>query len=258
MTAPVSPASDAEFQQLVDKTRNAHDRASKKVDEGVAKLRGIVDSVPDILLPDWARGYVMDAIAKIYDLFHRLTRELQKFFNSPGWPWALWNAGNVWVNNVAKPCADTEARVNETHMHVDDYWKGSAAQSYKGTLPKQQAAFAAMTQVARKLGQACDNGAFSIVSLWAGLALAVLGLVAAAIGFGLSMTGIGAIGGIPTFIIGIIGVIGGIGAVAWTAIQGFHGISETVSSLKQEVALNTSFNDDQWPTATAQGTWKAD
>ena len=258
MTTPAATASDAEFQQLLEKTRNAHERAGRKIDESVAKMNTAIESVPDILLPDWAKGFVKDAIAEIYGLFRKLSNELAKFFSSPGWPGALWAVGDTWRDSVAKPCADTENRVNAAHMHVDDYWKGSAAESYKGALPKQQAAFAAMTQVARKLHQACSDAGWNIISLWGGIAVAVLGLAATVAGFVASATGVGAIVGVPTVVAGIVGCIAGVAGVVWTITQGFHAISKTVSSLRDEVELNTSFHGDQWPAATATGAWKAD
>ncbi|MPZ65193.1 MAG: hypothetical protein GEU83_06635 [Pseudonocardiaceae bacterium] len=249
----------ADFQQLLDKAERLLDRIRTKANELVESLNNLLSKIPSLLVPGWVVESIQTGIRKMYEVYDQLVTKMQEFFESPGWPWALYDAGDRWLNEVGSAAADTEERINADRLKVDDYWKGSAAQSYTNTLGTQQAAFAAMVGVARKVKESLHQAGRGIRNFWIaiaiGLTTAAVGIVAAII----EVTGVlTAPAAPPTATIAIVAAISTILAGYWAVFQEFEGIKIEVEALREEARYNPDFDGDRWPRATAAGEWQAD
>lgn len=235
------------------------ERIRIKAGELVDTLNNTLSRVPDFLVPQFVVDTIQAGIRRMYELYNDLARRIQEFFRSPGWPWALYGAGDRWLNDVARPAADLEEEINSDRLDVDDYWKGSAAAAYTKSLGRQQSAFAAMVGVARKIKECLDTAARAMIAFWIALVLAIGTAVAGiATAIGLALSGVGAPGAPAAAIAGLVGGIAAIaGGVVATTDQ-FRNVVEQADALREESDLNTAFDGDRWPSATADGGWRAD
>jgi hypothetical protein len=60
---------------------------------------------------------------------------LKDFILNPGWPPALWHAGEVWTDQVGGPTSSLVGETSLNYVHINDHWQGAAAVAYKNTLP---------------------------------------------------------------------------------------------------------------------------
>jgi len=176
MTTPTTAPSGQDIQELLDKAERLLQKIRDKLRELVDKINKLLSSVPSFLVSDFVVEAIQVGIRKMNDLFSELVVKMQAFFDSPGWPPALYAAGDRWLDDVAGPSADTENQINAGKLNVDNYWKGSAAEAYKETLGTQQPAFAAMVDVAQKIKQCLHDAAWGIIKFWRRLVSVLLRL----------------------------------------------------------------------------------
>lgn len=259
MSVPVGVGSGEDIQELLDKAQRLLERIRGKMQELVDKINGILRRIPSFLVPDFVVEKIKAGIRKMNELFTDLVRKVQEFFASPGWPPALFEAGDRWLAQVARPSATSEAEVSAGRLHVDDYWKGSAADAYKETLGAQQPAFAAMAALARKVKDFLHTAAWGIIKFWVAVGVALVTLVVAIIG---AIVACATVVGAPAAPLAVVAGIGGallaIGSASWAVFVEFQGIKQGASSMREERKFNTDFDGDNWPAATAAGEWKAD
>lgn len=261
MTTPAPATAGEDFQELLDRAASLVERIGNKLRELVNKINRMLSMVPDALMPDWVVQRLQTEVSRMNGLYNKLAMKVAEFFNSPGWPPALFDAGDSWVDDVAVPSAKTEDQVNANHMKVDDYWKGSAASKYKGTLGDQQAAFAAMADVARKIKNLLHQAARGIRNFWVAIGIALVSLLAAiiaAVAAVVSAVPTAGIGAVLGAIAAILAFLVALGSAAWAIFIEFENIKVAAEGMREEAQLNTSFDGDKWPKATTEGKWKAD
>lgn len=259
MSMPTTAPVGKDIQELLDRAEKLLERIRNKMNELVDTINRTLSSLPDLLVPDFVVDALQAGIRKMNELFTKLVTKMAQFFQSPGWPPALFDAGELWLSGVAGPSAATEEQISTGGMKVDDYWKGEAAKNYQATLGKQQPAFAAMVTLARKIETLLNDAAWGIIKFWIAAILALVVLVGGIFtAIGLALGGVTLPGSVPAAIGAIIGALAAIGGGAWVAISEFQGVTEVASSLKEERQYNTSFDGDNWPAATAKGAWRAD
>ncbi|MGH3899024.1 MAG: hypothetical protein ACRDTA_12400 [Pseudonocardiaceae bacterium] len=259
MSTPVGVGSGEDIQELLNKAQRLLDRIRSKMQKLVDKINGILQSIPSFLVPDFIVDKIKTGIRKMDEVFTKLVSKVQEFFASPGWPPALFEAGDRWLAQVAQPSAMSEAEVSASRLHVDDYWKGSAADAYKDTLGEQQPAFAAMAALARKVKEFLHTAAWGIIKFWIAVGLALAGVAVAIIA---AIVACSSVVGAPAAPLAVVAGIGAalvtITSVAWAVFVEFQGIKQAASSVREERQFNTDFDGNNWPAATAAGEWKAD
>jgi hypothetical protein len=260
MGAPFAGAiSDQEFQELLDKARLLLERIRIKCDEIVRKINNLLSSIPSLLVPEYVVEGVQAGIRKMNDLFARLWSNAQEFFDSPGSPFVLFDAADRWLNDVARPAAETEEKINVDYMNVDNYWRGAAAEAYIATLGTQQSAFAAMVDVARKIKECLHAAAWGILKFWGAV---TLGLVAAVAGIFAAYAAIAGVVSAPAAPIAaagaILAAIVAISSGVWALVVEFQGVKDQATALREESVFNTAFDGDGWPRGDAAGEWEVD
>lgn len=258
MATPLPADAEADFAELLARAQRLVDRLRSKLQEMVNKINAFLASI-STAVTDWIVDKVQQAVNKVYELFREVELVLQEFFQSPGWPPALFDAGDRWVNDVAVPSADTEGEINTTHMKVDDYWKGDAAEKYKTTLGEQQAAFAAMADLARKIKDLLHQAARGIRNFWVAIVIAMVACVGAVVSLVAGVVTAVTVVGLVLGVIGaILALLAAIGSAVWALFVEMESVKLAADGMREEVKLNTSFDGDKWPKATASGTWQAD
>lgn len=261
MSTPVVPgaSSGQEIQELLDRVTRTLERIWNKAQELVDTINRTLSRVPSLLIPDFLVERVQAGINRMYELLSEAARKVQEYLQSPGWPPALYDAGDRWVSGVARPSADTEAKINADRLNVDNYWRGPAAEAYASTLGNQQAAFAAMVEVARLVKENLHSAARGVIGFWVAVAGALVILVGGII------TAIGLALGVITMpaspvaaVTGVLGFIGALGTAVYGAYSYFQDVADDASRLREESQFNTAFDGDEWPRATTAGEWQAD
>lgn len=256
---PISVPGGQDIQELLARAERLLERIRRKIQELVTKINKTLTQVPDVLMRPAVVAAVQEGMRQVYDLFDRVVRQMEYFFDSPGWPPRLEEAGDGWRFDVARPAADTEERINAGRMRADDYWKGTAAENYKETLDTQQAAFAAMTDLARMVSGLLSAAAFAITKFWVALVIGLAGAAAlAASTVAFFASGFGAPGAVATMIALLLELLVAVGGTWWALRVEMSTVQRSASDLVEETNLNTAFDGDRWPRATAEGTWKAD
>jgi hypothetical protein len=137
MGAPLA-LSEAEFndvlQRIESSLQNAVDLSNKIVDT--------CNSFGRWLGPLW--DDVVAMLNKFVGLVEKLISEIGKFFTEPGVPWALWNHGTQWTEQVGRRASGIQAQATTGQTEIDERWQGPAATAYLGTLPDQNKALASM------------------------------------------------------------------------------------------------------------------
>ncbi len=259
MSTPTAPPAGAEIQELLRRAERLLQQVRDKLRELVEKINNTLSRIPAVLVPDVVVDGIRAGIRKMNELFDQLVSKMQEFFNSPGWPPALFEAGDQWLRAVGGPSAETEDQINAEKLNVDNYWKGSAAEAYKETLGTQQSAFAAMADLARKIKDCLHDAAWGIIKFWVAVGVALVALVAGLVtAVGLAASGVGAPGAPAAAIAALVGALGSISAGAWAVFVEFQGVKDQASALREESQYNTAFAGDRWPRVTAEGQWQAD
>ncbi|MGH3807684.1 MAG: hypothetical protein ACRDRU_13890 [Pseudonocardiaceae bacterium] len=257
MSTPVGVGSGEDIQELLDKAQRLLDRIRSKIQKLIDKINGVLRHIPSFL--DFIFDKIKSGIRKMKELFTKLVSKIQEFFVSPGWPPTLFEAGDRWLAQVAQPSATSEAAVSTGRLHVDDYWKGSAADAYKDILGVQQPAFAAMAALARKVKEFLHTAAWGIIKFWVAVGLALAFLAVAVISaIAACTTVVGAPVAPLVVLAGIGGALATIMSVSWAVFVEFQDVKQGASSMREERQFNTDFDGDNWPAATTAGEWKAD
>ncbi len=94
MSAPVGVGSGEDIQELLGKAQRLLERISSKMQNLVDKINSILRSIPSFLVPNFIVDKVKAGIQKMNEMFTKLADKIQEFFASPGWPPALFEAGD--------------------------------------------------------------------------------------------------------------------------------------------------------------------
>lgn len=250
-TGPVDGAFDELMQRLesiVERLR----RAIQKIFDAANRAIGV--------LPGYIADQVREKLLQFRDVVQKFMGKLRDALDGPGHPGVLEAAAESWYNSVALQTTDV---VNVMQgMNVDDYWKGSAAQAYKTTLGKQEAAFDAMKDLGNRVRTTLKEAADGISGFWHavfGIIVAALALIVAAAA--LVAGGITAPLGVAAAIGAIVVAIGGIVTAIVTLSEKLGEVSQAIPDLQAAHETSTAFagaGDGQWPAATTTGEWKAD
>ncbi|GAA2635278.1 hypothetical protein [Paractinoplanes durhamensis] len=244
-------ATDSEFNDILT-------QASTHLAKVQTSAQSLYDSVSAIWdwIPPWLKDDVNRFLTRAWDIVKELFDYVKDFVLNPGWPPALFHAGEVWVDKVGLAASSAVGQTSLNYTQVDDHWQGDAATAYKNTLPAQGLALGAIKTMCDALDTALKNMAGAIVAFWLAC---IAGLLSALPEFGAEEaaadTGVGAPPAILAFIASVVkllGIISGAAALLWA----FSG-----SQIGPYTAMNQQLNN--WnafparPGSAAQGNWPA-
>jgi hypothetical protein len=205
---------DSDFNEILTKANTHLDKVS-------ATSQAIYDSVSSIWdwLPPGLRHTINDLLTRMWDVVKELFDYVKEFILNPGWPPALWHAGEVWTGQVGSKASSVAGETTLNYVQVDDHWQGVAATAYKNTLPAQNAALTAIKTMCDALDTALKNMAAAIVAFWLACIAALLSALPE---FGgeeaATDTGVGAPPAILAFIgsvLKLLGIISGSAVLLW-------------------------------------------
>jgi len=184
--------------------------------------------------------------------------EIQKFF-SDVWdgirqPWTFWEHSDKWID-VATQLGEVSAALAETRMPIvknGRNWEGEAFQSYTDKTALQDDAVRAARDKANEMAdivkQIGDAGLATYIAIAAALlsffAEEILELLA-------SLTGIGALAGVPAAALSAVKVLGLLGAITLALVYLIPVFVEGFQALKKNEQSADVFLGGEWPTATA-------
>jgi len=239
---------DGEFNDILTKASNH----LEQVQQSALSLHDAVSSIWGWIPPGFKQG-VNHLLTQMWEVVKELFDYIKEFVLNPGWPPALWHAGEVWTGQVGAPTSSVVGETSLNYAKVDDHWQGAAATAYKNTLPAQGAALSAIKTMCDALDTALKNMAGAIVAFWLACIAALLSALPE---FGAEEaaadTGVGAPPAILAFIASVVkllGIITGSAALLWA----FAG-----SQVGPYTAMNQQLNNwSAFPPAGSgsQGNW---
>ncbi|MCU7730911.1 hypothetical protein ODJ79_44965 [Actinoplanes sp. KI2] len=246
---------DSEFNDILTKV-------GTNLDKVQTSAQSLYDSVASIWdwIPPWLKDDVNHLLTKMWDIVKEVFDYIKEFVLNPGWPPALWHAGEVWTSQVGNPVSTVVGETTLNYSQVDDHWQGPAATAYKNTLPAQNAALAAIKATCDALDTALKTMAGAIVAFWLACLAALLSALPE---FGAEEaaadTGVGAPPAILAFIASVVkllGIISGSAALLWAFAGSQVGPYTTINQhLNNWSAFPPSGSGQQgnWPKATTPG-----
>lgn len=140
-------------------------------------------------LPAPVAASVSELLAKFVAVNKKLIALLAKPLTEPGDPFALWQAGSDWTNNVGNKISGQVA-VLGSPAALDDDWNGQAATRYGGVLAEQRIALSAIKKITDPLHTTLTSAANSIIALWVGVAAAFVSALPDIVGAAVAAAGI--------------------------------------------------------------------
>lgn len=239
--------SDAEFQDILRRVREALDEIPKQ-------FQRLIDNINSVL--DWLPGFLMDkintALKAVGDFIGKILTEIGKFITQPGVPWTLWNHGTTWTEQVGAKASTWQDVFHVGSLKTDDEWKGGAADAYRNILPLQQKALGAVKNAADEIDDVLTKMAIAIGVAW-------LAIVSAIVSFVVELTaeaGAAATGAGAPPAAAAAGVsaakVWGIVAAALAVLEAFvtGSLLPSIKDLNQRISNNEGFPGGHWPTLT--------
>lgn len=188
----------AEVRELLDKVQD-------KVEDLTSFVNSVLDKVP---------GYLSWVVDKFVDAWNWMIEKLGEFWDwfvdklsYAGNPFTLNGASTAWREDVAGPMANVLRAVDDAQLAADDLWEGFGAEQYRQHLPGQRDAMTSIAaDFAETIAATLDSLQLAITVFWAGVVVAVAGLVvgiAAATAEGATIVGLPAV---PATVAAAIGV----------------------------------------------------
>jgi hypothetical protein len=118
------------------------------------------------------------ALREFTTLVDRLVAETGRLIDHGGDPFALWEAGSRWMDELAPADAGRTGAVGGLGPSVGEQWEGPAAQVYRAMRPSQRAGLERAGRIAAETGVALQDAAVAIGAFWIATGAAVLNLAA--------------------------------------------------------------------------------
>lgn len=193
-------------------------------------------------------SWINEALSKLRELVSHMWNEIKVWYEDPGSPTKLLNAGKLLHDEVQASTSAQAGRIVDTYLEVDDQWTGSAAEAYKKVIKPD----APQTMAVKQYGSTVDAVAtalntcgWTIVGYWVALAAAfatlIGGLVAACIGV------VTLVGAVPSLIYAA-GCIGGFLVAAGIAtVTALTVMGTATDTFRSQNDGNDNFPSGRWP-----------
>ncbi|GII87377.1 hypothetical protein Ssi03_53670 [Sphaerisporangium siamense] len=235
-----------EFSLLMGNINRQMIQLESTFDELRRKVEHFLREVPRVLAP------VIEPIKRAWDKFceqcKKLWKEVSDFFSDRGDPGRLHDAAKTLSDKVQAGVSAQAGKFTETYMHVDDKWKGDAAEAYKKVLKPDAPQSSALRQYAStvlEVSKALNSCRWALIIFWIafGTALAILiGEVVAAI------AGLVSIAGTLPAILYTVGIIGQfLLSVAAAAAYAISEMSDAASTFRTQNNGNDHLPAGKWP-----------
>lgn len=230
------------------------------VDDSYDKVEELRQTVNNCLngLPWWVPDFVIDfALEKWNELMDKVNTAFADFttaINAIGQPLTLREAADRWTSDVRDKLSGLSGRVGEGLLTSDEVFQGEAADAYRGIIPAQKDAVAAVSAFPEPISQTLDAVADAIDNWCAAMVVAVfalLGAIAAAIAsVATAATGAGPIIGICAAIACVLTFAG---ALITAEVTMNNACEAAQSDLSNHLANWEGFDGQNWPAATFPG-----
>lgn len=191
-------------------------------------------------------------IAEVGRQIDELNALLDRALAVPGNPWALWEAGSGWTQQVGGAVAPLAALATLDEVRVDEFWQGVAADAYRFTLPRQRDALAAVKAATDDLQDSLDAGGWAIVAFWGAVAAALVALILAVVGAIAAVAGGVTAPAAPALAsAGLGGAITLIVAANGALTAELAALASATATLEQRFAADEAFPRGSWPRSTA-------
>lgn len=206
-------------------------------------VNGIISHIPGWL--SWVRDRLEDAwnwmLGKLSEFWDWFTDKLSYAGN----PFVLSSASVSWQQNIGGPTKNTARLIDDGNLAADDLWEGFGAEQYRQHVPGQRDAMNSIDDdFAQAIASTIDSLQVAIVAFWAGVAVAITGLIvaiAAATAEGVSIIGLPAV---PAT------VAAGIG-IAMVALGAALAIMYSQASSARSTLAKTASGIQTWPAFTS-------
>ncbi|WP_018347484.1 hypothetical protein [Longispora albida] len=240
--------SRSEFEQTLQQVQRLLGRVSDTTVSISANINSIAQVLPASMTKD-LRALTTNFTGLVKKFF-RLIAEL---IGSPGWPPAMYSAGQDWTAKVGAKASSLAGKAGKDQTKIDDVWEGMAATAYADTLEAQAKALTSIKEAADEIDDALWTAAMCIAGFWIGSAVALIAYVveleAAAVA---TATVIGAPAGVTAAGGATVQTIALWSALIAGAITVISTLITQCKDLAQRLADNEAFPGGKWP-ASATG-----
>lgn len=181
-------------------------------------------------------------------------RTIGKMVSDPGRPFALWQAGESWIEDVSPQAGNLVGTLTNAYMRADDAWHGPAATAYLNTLPAQKDAAATLRETAGTIGITLQETGLAIGGFWMGLLASLVGLLAQLVASAaVASTGAGAPPAAVLALGATVRFLTVLAAMTTAAIAVLHEISGHQSAMVIALTNNEAFPGPpagHWPIST--------
>jgi hypothetical protein len=218
----------------------------RRIEQKITEFYNMVSSKLQSL-----QGYLLEkaraGLAKLGEVLREFWAQLRRILGMMGSPSTLQAAAQMWTENVGGPVSGKIQVAEAGALDVDDFWAGRAAEQYGQALPLQKTALEQMKAHADAISTALSNVATGIYVFWAGLAAALLAVIAGIVG-GVTLTG--TVVGIPLGVLAVVAACaGGVAAIAGTTAALHVICTSSASSMDQKFNDNSGYLNGHWPVA---------
>jgi hypothetical protein len=244
---PTAPGPDADLAALVAGVRDDVRTAADLVDAIVTGVEAALAALPDAA----AVAVVRDDVAAFRGGFDRARAGIEHALTDYGQPALLRAAGAVWIRDVCGPVSRLSGIATTNTAEVDDRWTGPAADAYRGTLPAQAAAFAAIGGLGGEVDGALNDLASALQTFWTRFGTAVVTLVVTLWGARVAaVTGVGAVGGLAAGATAVVVFVGAAAVMLNSLSDVVTTVATRAAAVDRRLAVDPAFPLGAWPRST--------
>ena len=210
------------------------------------------DELLGALLSDLGR-LIAELVQKLQDAWKTIQPYLK---GTTGWPWQLWDAGDLWTTQVGARASALVAAVDAAQLSADDHWQGAAHDAYAQAVPQQTKALAAVKASCDDIDDALTTIGWAQIAFVATLSAAIGVAVAQYLAEGAAAaTGVGAPPAAAAAGLTTVQLITVVAAIVTAFVTIATTVSKTCTDLQQRLDNNDAFigtgGAAQWPRATS-------
>lgn len=247
MTAPTGAGARAgRLSDLLDDVEQEIRAAEATVGAIGRGVGAVLDQLPGDLVDGVRRS-----AADLQRLFAEQAATLRELLARAGDDVALLAAGSSWSDRIGGVARGLAAQVAPDSVRAADHWTGTAADAYRGTLPAQQAALAAIGATAEEVDATLTGLADALLAFWSAILRSLivldLGLATAAAG---TATGVGTAAGLTHAVATVLVFDAEVTAASGSLTGAVTEAESRGRELDRRLSAGTAFPGGAWPRST--------
>lgn len=246
MTHPASPITHRDFDELMERVRQAVERLR----DGARRLIDRVNRFLPWLGP--SADHVRQLLTRFGELLTGLFDELRQFWTRRGDPDFLETHGAAWKAEVGDKANHLTSVLATKMLDVDNYWEGDAGNAYLATIPVQQAALDKLAETANDLQSILKGIANAVTAFWVEVCVAFAVAAVTIIGAGAAaVTVVGAPGAVSTAVVGMsVALVAFAGAAIHASVTFSGELSSKLIDLQHQDLVHAPWESGSWPRST--------